>query len=318
MNAQTVSGQAPFVFAHRADLYSMPSQAQQYEVNLHGTFAIDQRSEFGHIYYGMPGCGMLRIDPDLSRQEVIKLPDELTPLNFHSTKIATFDGQQRLILSANNDEMVAVVTLEGDVDFTLPRPEFEQYATEDVPFKPTDTVLVGSDLYVADGYGANYIMTADFRSHQWKGIFGGKTQDPEENGKFATAHGLNLSPSARQLAIADRPHARIQMHGLDGQFLASHKLPTGAWPCGIQFLAYQGRMLAIIGSLRDPVKDRPAPIYILDASTYEVLSTVRPREELGIELAQHMHNVVGYVRTDQLFLICQAWNPGHYFVLEKA
>jgi hypothetical protein len=104
---------------------------------------------------------------------------------------------------------------------------------------------------------------------------------------------------------------------LDGHFLASYKLPAGARPCGIDFIAHEGRGYAVVGSLRDPVEGRPAPIYILDADTYEVLSTIRPKEELGIELAQHLHNVVWYAHGGHLYLLCQSWNPGYYFVLER-
>jgi hypothetical protein len=81
---------------------------------------------------------------------------------------------------------------------------------------------------------------------------------------------------------------------------------------------WDGRWLGVIGSLVDPVKDRPAPVYIVDALTFEVLSTIRPKEELGIEKAQHLHNVVWHVNDGRLFLVCQSWNPGYYFVLERA
>jgi hypothetical protein len=50
--------------------------------------------------------------------------------------------------------------------------------------------------------------------------------------------------------------------------------------------------------------------------TYEVLSTIRPKEELGIERADHIHNVIWHEHNGQLFLVCQSWNPGSYFVLE--
>ena len=106
------------------------------------------------------------------------------------------------------------------------------------------------------------------------------------------------------------------MHDLDGHFLASHALPAGAWPCGIDYIQHAGRRYAVVGSLKDPVEGRPAPIYILDADTYEVLSTIRPKEELGVERAQHLHNVIWHVYNDQLYLVCQSWNPGFYFVLE--
>ena len=41
----------------------------------------------------------------------------------------------------------------------------------------------------------------------------------------------------------------------------------------------------------------------------------RPKEELGLELVQHLHNVVWHRQGGQLYLVCQAWNPGFYFVL---
>ena len=64
------------------------------------------------------------------------------------------------------------------------------------------------------------------------------------------------------------------------------------------------------------MEGRAAPIYILDAATYEVVSTIRPKEDLGIELADHIHNTIWYEYGGDLYLICQAWNPGYYFVLE--
>ncbi len=312
------SGDAPWEFVHRKDYHVLPGSVLDCEVSLHGGFAADTRPDFGHLYYGMPGCGILRIDPDLQRQELIPLPEKLKPMNFHSTKIGHIHGAWRLFLPANNDALVAVVNLDGSLDFVLTRPEFEQYQAEDVPFAPTDTALVDDRLFVADGYGANYISSADVTHRQWTGIFGGKTENPQENGKFATAHGIRVHPvHAHHLTIADRPSSRIQVHGLDGGFLASHPLPPGSWPCGIDYLQWEGRWLAVIGSLVDPVKDRPAPIYILDAHTYQVLSTIRPKEELGIEPVQHLHNVVWHAHHDQLYLVCQSWNPGHYFVLER-
>ena len=317
MSSVKTSGQDPFAFALREDLYTLPATAQEHEVDLHGGFAVDARYGYGQIYYGMPGCGIMRIDADLRRQDIIGLPDDLTPLNFHGTQLGEIDGNRRLFLPANNDELVVVLTLDGDVDFTLPRPELDEYRSEEVPYKPTDTVLMGDRLYVADGYGANYILSADVRTRQWTGIFGGKTEDPEEDGRFATAHGINVNPTHNQLDIADRPHSRIQVHEEEGVFLSSHKLPSGAFLCGISYLDYEDRWYAVIGCLRDPVEDRPAPIYIIDAESYELLSTVRPKEELGVDLAQHLHNVALHIHDGQVYLVCQAWNPGHYFVLQR-
>lgn len=311
-------GDAPFEFVLRNDLHTLPEQAGEYEVKLHGGFATDKREGFRQIYYGMPGLGIMRISSDLKKQELIPIPERLKAMNFHSTKIGSIRGAQRLFLPADNDALVAVLTLDGGLDFLLTRPEFEQYQAEEVIFAPTDTALVEQRLFVADGYGANYITAADVNSKQWVGIFGGKTEDATENGKFATAHGLNLAHNHDQrLVIADRPSSRLQVHGLQGEYVSTHRLPEGSWPCGIDFIQWDGSWLAVVGSLVDPVKDRPAPIYILDADSFAVISTIRPKEELGIELAQHLHNVIWHKHNGQLFLVCQSWNPGYFFVLEK-
>lgn len=317
MSPRKQSGQAPFVFAHCEDLHSLPAKALPLEEKLHGGFAVDKRPGYGQIYYGMPGCGLLRVSADLNTQEIIDLSPNLNPVNFHSTKLGEFDGKTRLFLAANNDEMVVVATLEGDIDFILPKPEFDEYQKQDVPYKPTDTALAGNQLFVADGYGSNYITSVDLPTQKWQGIFGGKTADSEEHGKFGTAHGFNTIPHHHHhLAIADRLHSRFELFSFDGEFSASYRLPAGSRPCGIDYIQRSNRWYAVVGSLDDPEKGRPAPIYILDAESYAILSTIRPKEDLGIERADHLHNVVWHEHNGKLFLVCQSWNPGYYFILE--
>jgi hypothetical protein len=308
------SGQSPFAFAYRDDLRNLPAAALENESKLHGGFAVDSRPAAGHLYYAMAGCGLLRISPDLTQQEIIPVPSHLQAVNFHSTKIGIFEGKPRLFLPANNDAMVVIMTLEGKVEATLTRPEFEEYQAAETPFKPTDTVMLGDQLVVADGYGANYISTTDLHTHQWTHHFGGKTADPDHHGRFGTAHGMNLTPH-HHLAIADRPHSRIAITTPSGEWINSYGLPAGSKPCGIDFTQWNNRWYAVVGSLDDPEKNRPAPIYILDQD-YRLISTIRPKEELGIEQADHIHNVIWYQQNGTLFLICQAWNPGRFFVLE--
>ncbi|NRA39038.1 MAG: hypothetical protein HRU15_12920 [Planctomycetes bacterium] len=313
------SGQGAFTFALRDDLYTLPDAVLENEVNLHGGFAIDNREGYGQVYYGMPGSGIMRIESDLSKQEVIALPDNLGELNFHSTKIGTIDGKERLMVAAQGNEKVIVLSLDGDVDYTHNRPEFEEYKNSETAYLPTDTTLVGDTLYIADGYGSNFISSSFTTNQKWKSIFGGIAADDSDDGKFSTAHGINFNPVHKHLDICDRPNSRIQTHNLEGEFLASYKMPKGSFLCGISYFEKEDRTYAVIGCLQDPDKGngRPAPIYIIDATTYELLSTVRPKEELGVELAEHLHNVVMHVIDGTLYLVCQAWNPGHYFVLQQ-
>lgn len=311
-----ISGNAPFTFSYCEDLRGLPEKAVAVEKNLHGGFAVDKRPGFGHVYYGMPDYGLMKISPDLTSQETIELPPELKPLNFHSTKIGMFDGDIRLLMPANYDSKVAILTIEGDVEYVFEKPEFDEYRKEGVAFSPTDLSLIGSDLYVADGYGANYISIADLEQKKWSAIFGGITEDPNERGKYGTAHGLNPTPEGGSIAIADRPHSRFEIVTLTGEFIKNYAVPAGSRPCGIDFRNHNGKWYAVVGSLDDPQEGRPAPIYILDAETYQVVSTIRAKEELGIELADHIHNVVWHEHNGDVYLICQAWSPGYYFVLK--
>ena len=306
------TGQTPFQFSYRDDLRELPQKALSCEVNLHGGFTEDAAT--GHVYYGMPGCGIMRASADLAHTDVLELPSELATVNFHSTKIGYLDGNPRLILPANRDEKVAIVTLEGDVEYILARPEFDEY--KDADYLPTDVVVKEDLLYIADGYGSNYISSAEPKNRAWKNIFGGKATDALEHGKFGTAHGMNPDPEGKSLVIADRPNSRIEVSTFRGEHLASHAMPAGSKPCGIQFFNHKSHWYAVVASLDDPVEGRAAPIYVLDGITFEVISTIRPKEDLGIELADHIHNAVWHEHAGRQFLVCQAWNPGFYFILE--
>ena len=107
------------------------------------------------------------------------------------------------------------------------RPEFDEYQDASAPFNPTDTAIVHNHLYVADGYGSNYITKADLTTRQWTDIFAGKTSDPNAPGLFGTAHGLNPAPDGHHLSIAVRPHARFEHFTFDGHFKSSYSIPAG-------------------------------------------------------------------------------------------
>ena len=310
-----ISGQKPFQFIYREDLRSLPKAAISHESNLHGAFAVDKDTD-GRIFYGMPNFGLMAITPDLKNQDVIELPNEIKSFNFHGINICNIDNNKRLVLSANLDEKIIILTLDGKKDFIFSRPEFEEYKSKVKIYKPTDAVIIKDDLYVADGYGSNFISVADIKTKKWKKIFAGPTYIPTEKGLFGTAHGFNLTPDGKMLSIADRPNSRFQHFTLEGNFKKSFNIPMGSKPCGIDFINWKGQSLAVVGSLDDPKEGKAAPIYILDANTYELLSTIRPKDELNIEIANHIHNAVWYKNNDKLYLICQAWNPGFYFVLE--
>ena len=65
------SGQHPFIFEYCVDLHTVPQKALPFEQDLHGGFAVDRRTKHGYLYYGIAGCGLVRIRPDLTGQESV-------------------------------------------------------------------------------------------------------------------------------------------------------------------------------------------------------------------------------------------------------
>ena len=70
-----------------------------------------------------------------------------------------------------------------------------------------------------------------------------------------------------------------------------------------------------MASLNNPDKTKGAAIYILEND--QVVSTILPKEELGLKNFTHVHNAVLRQLGDKLYIIAQAWNPGDFAVLEQ-
>jgi hypothetical protein len=308
----STSGEAPFQFRYRDDLSSLPAAARPFERELHGGFAVDRAS--GHAYFGVPGSGIVRVAPDLTSSELIALPPELTPLNFHHTRLISFNGEPRLVFPANRAAQVVVVDLAGNLDCFLATPTFKEYAAAE--FKPTSAVARDGELFVADGYGANYISVADLSARRWSWRFGGKAAARDDREGFATAHDITATPRGDELVVVDRGLDRIVRRGWDGSYRGMVELPNGSRPCGIDFVQHNGRWLGATACLAPADSDRDAPLLILDGETLQVLSAIRPAEELGVHDAHHLHHAAWHHDGGELYLLVQAWNPGRYFVLQ--
>ncbi|MEO1288743.1 MAG: hypothetical protein AAFV93_13325 [Chloroflexota bacterium] len=310
------SGQAPSTFKLRDDLDNLPDVIRQHETHFHTMLTHDP--DTNEMYYALLNVGVVKLSADMQTHTIVPLPDNLKTMNFHSVRLCIIKGEKRLILTANDHQQVIVMKLDGTADVTLGRPTLEPYQSEDAVYKPTDTVLVGDKLYIADGYGDQYIVIADMTSREWVSYFGGKTENRTEQGKFRTAHSIVLTPDGQNLLIVDRWNSRLQIHDVDSQFVASQPLPYNAWLCGIDFIEWNGQHYGVIACLYDVDEDKkyPAPIYIVDDS-YQIISTIRPKEDFGIQEAQRLHNAIWHVYDNRLFLVCHSWNIGKYFILEQ-
>lgn len=121
-----------------------------------------------------------------------------------------------LYISDSNNGNVVKTSLQGDVVLRLGRPDLPEVYVEGKPYKPTDiAVAPNGDIYVADGYGQNWIHRYS-ASGEWLSSFGGTGSEP---GQLKCPHGVSVKTSGEEveLYVADRGNFRIQVFTLDGE-----------------------------------------------------------------------------------------------------
>ncbi len=296
--------------------YRLPAKARNQINGAHGGFAVDPRTK--NLYFGLKGVGIVRLGPEPGDSEIIGGSPELSNGNLHNVTLFYHQGRPFLSCPDNQRGHVYVLDLKERSVTTLDPPKVNEYYREGGSFNPTDTEFAKSTLYVTDGYSAgNFVLKADpFKSSWHADYFGGKGT---EHGRFGTCHGVTYNSEAGTIDISDRPHSRIERYDFDNNYLSSVTLPEGAWPCDVDF--YQDRM--VVGCLFGEGKSTPAPVYILDREG-EVISTIRPKKDLGFDKAKHIHNATWWVvpskdgRSKRVMIAVTAWNPGDFFVLERS
>lgn len=343
-----VSGQGSLKFRVLFTSDHLPSLAARVVKNAHGGFAVDRRPGRGEIYFALPEAGILQISRDFSLVRMLNASVEIRETNMHNTTIwYDADGNGYLAFPANDAGKVFTTTLDGFSKHTLEAPgsgvtfdaaAVNAYFSRDGKFVPTDVEYVGGKYFVTTGYSQlDYVLTAEVSvtkpdpaeeaaaqsnrrrrrgpsgpsvSASWNPLaFGGKGTQP---GQFGTGHGITLLPDGATLVVADRPNSELERFSQDGAYLDTVQLPKGSFPCDVDFEAGY----AVVGCLHGPDRSKGAPIYILKDD--KVVSTIMPKEELGLKNFQHIHNAVLIEREGVLYVIAQAWNPGDFVILKQA
>jgi peptidylamidoglycolate lyase len=178
---------------------------------------------------------------------------------------------------------VVKTTLEGKVVLELPHPaKCGAYTDKDI-YNPTETAIgPNGDIYIADGYGSQYVLHFD-KDGKYLGKFGGKSTQPSNPGKFMQAHGIALDTRGKEplLVCTERIRNEFNWFTLDGQHVRGVYLP-GAYISrpvihgqnlysGVCFGAkpndyrmWQGRGFITILDANDKVVSNPggqAPVY---------------------------------------------------------
>ena len=148
----------------------------------------------------------------------------------HGLTLSDENGEEFLWIADNNRHAVFKTTLEGKVVLEIPWPqESGKYASAD-KYIPTETAIApNGDVYVADGYGSQYILHYDPQG-RLKNVFGGRGAG---NPHFDNAHGICLDArdaSNPTLLITERQRNQLKRFSLAGEYISHVDLP-GAYIC---------------------------------------------------------------------------------------
>jgi hypothetical protein len=168
-------------------------------------------------------AGNVYVTTDTPRGIVVFSPNgkflrALGPTRIHALEIRTEDGVEYIYAARPSDHEVVKLTLAGENVWTLGLPTEAGLYKEAKGFNPCAvTVAPDNSIYVADGYGSNYVLKFD-PQRKFVKAFGGPG---EEEGKFKTCHGIGLD--TRQgtplLFVCNRNNNRVEYWDLDGKFV---------------------------------------------------------------------------------------------------
>ncbi len=149
-------------------------------------------------------------------------------LNFpgaHGLTLVTEGSEQFLFISDIEINKVCKTTLDGKVLMTINYPkETNKYNTEK-NWKPSEiAVAPNGDIYIADGYGKDYITQYDSKGNL-KNIWGGYGSEPDQ---FKNAHGIALDTRVAgnpMLVVCSRHTNSFKWFTLDGKYLKTVHIP---------------------------------------------------------------------------------------------
>jgi hypothetical protein len=148
----------------------------------------------------------------------------------HGLTIFDEGGEEVLFICDPESGRVVKTTLMGKHILELPNPKSINVYNSDQTYRPTETAISpNGDIYVADGYGSQFIL-----QYSSKGEFIRKFGGPgNDDSTFSTAHGVCIDARDKNnitLLCTSRGHNSFKRFTLDGQYISTLFLP-GAFVC---------------------------------------------------------------------------------------
>jgi hypothetical protein len=168
-------------------------------------------------------AGNFYITTDTPRGIIVFTPDgkflrNIGPTRIHALEIREENGKEYIYAARPSDHEVLKLDMDGKEIWKIVKPEDAGIYNEKVSFNPC-AVTVGPDdsIYVADGYGSNFVLKFD-KNRKFVKAFGGPGS---AEGKFNTCHGIGLDKRGSKplLLVCNRNNDRVEHWDLDGNFI---------------------------------------------------------------------------------------------------
>lgn len=121
----------------------------------------------------------------------------------------------------------AITDTNGQLILSLPDPLSVGAYTPGMKYMPCDAAVApNGDIYIADGYGSNWVLQFDANGRFIR-KFGGPT-DPDRNARLNNAHGISVDlrdPQKPRLIVSSRSDNKLKYFTLDGKYLSDIELP---------------------------------------------------------------------------------------------
>jgi peptidylamidoglycolate lyase len=148
----------------------------------------------------------------------------------HGLTLFDENGTEVLFICDNKRHQVIKTTIDGRVLMVLDYPkETGQYSKAE-EYIPTETAITPTgDIYVADGYGKDFIIHYD-STGRYLDYFGGRGTEEKH---LLNAHGICLDFRGKEqkcLIVTSRQQNAFKRYTLSGEYLNTVSLP-GAWVC---------------------------------------------------------------------------------------
>jgi DNA-binding beta-propeller fold protein YncE len=188
---------------------------------LHGGVAVDGQ---GHVYLSTDGEGSILVF-DRDGKLVRSMGREWRPVEAgqgtHDLQLNREGGQDFLYIVSLFRHEFAKLTTKGEVVYVKGFPQESGVYKSKEEFAPTGIAVASNgDVYVTDGYGANYVHRYDAKGG-YVSSWGGKSSAAREDGKFSTPHKIAIDArgSEPSVLVTDRANHRLQWFTLDGRHL---------------------------------------------------------------------------------------------------